>query len=300
MKILIAGCNGQLGSELTRILTVGKSELGNIPEDYQSAEVIGVDIDTLDIADAEQVKEYFTGNRFDIIFNCAAMTNVDKCESDYPAAFRANVIGPGNLAAAAKSCGAKLVHVSTDYVFDGNGSKPYVEWEVPSPNTAYGKSKLLGEQYAQRACERVFVVRTAWLYGYVGGNFVKTILKAARERGVLKVVDDQRGNPTNAVDLAHHLLKLAITDYYGTYHCTGDGECSWYGFTTEIIRLAGIPCEITPCTTAEFPRPAPRPAYSSLENIALQCTVGDDMRDWKDAIAAYMRHYNRESGEIVL
>ena len=300
MNILITGCNGQLGSELTRILTAGQSELGTIPLAFQSVSVRGVDIDTLDIADNQQVQNYFKDKAFDVVFNCAAMTNVDKCESEMDAAYKANVVGAGNIAAVAEMCGAKLIHVSTDYVFDGNGNKPYVEWDQTVPNTAYGKSKLLGEQYAQRACKKTFIVRTAWLYGYVGNNFVKTILRAARDGGALKVVDDQRGNPTNAADLAHHLLMLAASDYYGTYHCTGNGECSWFEFTKEIILLAGISCELMPCTTEEFPRPAPRPAYSALDNLALRCTVGDQMRPWQAAIAAYMTHYNQKSGEIAL
>ncbi len=300
MHILITGCHGQLGSELKRVLQAGSGELGAIPAALQGASLTCVDIDTLDIADNSAVKHFFSLHAFDIVFHCAAMTNVDACESNFEAAFKANAMGARNIADAAQNSGAKLIHVSTDYVFAGNGEKAYAEWDVPAPNTVYGKSKLLGEQYVSQACRRAFIVRTAWLYGYTGSNFVKTILKAARERGSLKVVNDQCGNPTNAADLAHHLIKLAASDYYGLYHCTGEGVCSWFEFTEEIIRLSGIPCEVTPCSTEEFPRPAPRPEYSALDNLALRATVGNEMRSWQAAIAAYMQKYDQNSGEFIL
>ena len=213
---------------------------------------------------------------------------------------KANAIGPRNLAMAAQQAGAKLVHVSTDYVFSGEDEAEKHEWDIAGPRSVYGSSKLLGEKYVAEQCSRYFIVRTAWLYGYIGGNFVKTILKAGKERGELKVVNDQRGNPTNAADLAHHLLKLAATKEYGVYHCTNNGTCSWYDFACEFVNLAGFPCRILPCTTEEFPRPAKRPAYSSLDNMMLRCTVGDEMRSWQNAIAAYMEHYNNDKGDIIL
>jgi dTDP-4-dehydrorhamnose reductase len=231
------------------------------------------------------------------IINCAAYTNVDKCESDADGAMKANAAGPRNLALAAEETGAKLIHISTDYVFSGDDASPRNEWDMPNPQSVYGYSKLLGEQYVRQFCRRSFIVRTAWLYGYTGNNFVKTVLKAARETGKVKVVNDQRGNPTNAADLAHHLLKLAATDGYGLYHCTNKGECSWYEFAAEFLRLSGLGHTIVPCTTEEYPRPAKRPAYSSLENRMLRITVGDEMRTWQDAIGAYMGHYDKESGE---
>jgi len=290
MKILITGSNGQLGSELRKIIKAGSSELGSIPDNIRNARLLCVDIDDVNIEDMEAVKAMVDSFAPDVIINCAAFTNVNQCETDRETAFKANAIGPRNLAVAAEQLGAKLIHMSTDYVFEGNGKKPYCEWNVCNPQSVYGYTKWLGEQYVRDFSTKYIIVRTAWLYGYDGNNFVKTIIKTAREKGALKVVDDQRGNPTNAVDLAHHLLKLADTNEYGVYHCTGDGECSWYEFACEIIRLAKIDCAITPCTTEEYPTPAKRPSYSSLENMMLKCTVGDEMRNWKDALAYFTEH----------
>jgi dTDP-4-dehydrorhamnose reductase len=298
MKILITGDKGQLGTELKRVLSCGCSELGDLPAELKNSPVTGVDIDGLDIASREAVNAFVRALKPEVIINCAAYTNVDKCESDADTAMKANAAGPRNLALAAEEVGAKLVHISTDYVFSGDNPAPRSEWDIPNPQSIYGYSKLLGEQYVRQFCRRSFIVRTAWLYGYTGNNFVKTILKAARETGKVRVVDDQRGNPTNAADLAHHLLKLAVTDGYGLYHCTNNGECSWYEFAREFLRLSGLECAITPCTTGEYPRPAKRPAYSSLDNRMLRITVGDEMRCWQDAIRAYMHHYDRETGKI--
>jgi dTDP-4-dehydrorhamnose reductase len=156
----------------------------------------------------------------------------------------------------------------------------------------YGKTKYLGEEYVKQFCSRYFIVRTAWLYGYTGGNFVKTMLRIAREKGSCRVVNDQRGNPTNAADLAHHLLKLLTTEEYGVYHATGNGECSWYEFTRKILEYAKIPAEVSPCTTAEYPTPAKRPAYSALDHAMLRATVGDEFRPWEDALRAFFEVYH--------
>jgi dTDP-4-dehydrorhamnose reductase len=217
---------------------------------------------------------------------------VNLCETEQQAAFRANALGPRNLALAAEKTGAKLLHVSTDYVFSGDGSRPYAEWEQPCPQSVYGKTKYLGEEYVKQFCSRYFIVRTAWLYGYTGGNFVKTMLRIAREKGSCRVVNDQRGNPTNAADLAHHLLKLLTTEEYGVYHATGNGECSWYEFTRKILEYAKIPAEVSPCTTAEYPTPAKRPAYSALDHAMLRATVGDEFRPWEDALRAFFEVYH--------
>ncbi len=289
LTILITGANGQLGQELTEMLRTGHSEIGDIPAAYQGANLILADIDTVDITDTVAVFAFVDQCRPDVIFNCAAMTNVNGCESDYASAMRINAIGVRNLARAAEKAGAKFVHVSTDYVFSGEmQAKPYCEWDLPAPNTVYGKSKWLGEQYAMQFCTRTFVVRTAWLYGRYGNNFVRTMQKLGKEKPFVSVVNDQRGNPTNANDLAYHLLLLGLTEEYGIYHCTGNGECSWYEFATEIMRLSGLACEVRPCTTAEYPTPAKRPAYSSLSHLMLSVTVGDHMRDWKDALTAFL------------
>lgn len=289
MKIMITGCYGQLGNELISILKSGKSEIGAMPEELKGAEILPVDVDSLDIADCEKVKAFVLENRPDVIINCAAMTNVDGCESDYVTAFKVNAMGVRNLSMAAKETGAKLIHVSTDYVFEGNGTRPYVEWDLVNPQSAYGASKALGEKYALTFNDKSFVVRTSWLYGYIGKNFVKTVRRVIRERGGITVVNDQRGNPTNANDLAHHLLKLALTEEYGIYHCTGEGECTWFDFAKKIAELSGFGDVVKPCTSDEFPTPTKRPAYSSLRNLALECTIGNEMRNWEDAIEEYIK-----------
>ena len=245
MKVLITGANGQLGTELRRCFARGCTELGPLPEKLRHASVVETDVgvpgmESLDITDRHAVAAFVRRHAPDVIFSCAAYTNVDGCDANPDDAFRVNALGARNLAMAAEEVGAKLVHISTDYVFCGAGSAPLSECETPAPKSMYGKTKLLGEEYVRQFCTRWFVVRTAWLYGYVGKNFVKTMVNAARKTGSLTVVDDQLGNPTNAADLAHHILKLAVTEEYGVYHCTGEGVCSWYEFTKEIVRLAGL------------------------------------------------------------
>lgn len=292
MKIMITGCHGQLGNELQSILKSGKSEIGSAPQEVLGAEILPVDIDTLDISDISAVNEFVSANRPDVIINCAAMTNVDGCESDYVTAFKVNALGVKNLAVCAEKIGAKFVHVSTDYVFAGNGTKPYCEWDKVDPQSVYGASKALGEKYALVFCKKSFVVRTSWLYGYIGKNFVKTVRRVIKSNGGIGVVCDQRGNPTNANDLAHHLLKLAVTEEYGIYHCTGEGECSWYDFAVKIAEYSGLGDTVTPCTTeeynAKFNVPTKRPEYSSLRNLALECTVGNEMRNWEVALKEYI------------
>jgi dTDP-4-dehydrorhamnose reductase len=295
-KIAVIGNKGQLGSELTRVLASGRSELGPIPDAYKGADIIGADTDSLDITDRDATRAFADKlGRADLLINCAAMTDVDACESNAEAAMRVNAVGARNAAFMARELRCPIVHISTDYVFDGRATKPYTEWDIPAPVSVYGKSKLLGERYVRETLPESFIMRTSWLYGRTGNNFVKTILNAAREKGALKVVDDQRGNPTNAADLAHHILKIGVTREYGLYHCTGNGECSWYDFAKEIVRLSGLPCEVNPCTTEEFPRPAPRPAYSAMDNLMLRCTVGDEMRMWLDAIAVFITNF----GELI-
>lgn len=288
MNILVTGSNGQLGNEIKSIVNSGKSEIGDDFKYLKSSKFNYIDIDELDITILKDVIKYVTSGNYDVIINCAAYTNVNGCESNIDTAFKVNSIGPRNLAIAAQKVGAKLIHVSTDYVFEGHGTQPYREWDSKLPQSVYGKTKALGEDYVSSFCTRYFIVRTAWLYGYVGGNFVKTMIKLAKEKGEVKVVNDQRGNPTNANDLAHHLLKLASTEEYGIYNCTGKGECSWYEFAKKIIEFAGIDAKVTPCTTKEFPTPARRPEFSSLDNLMLRCTIGDQMRDWEEALKEYI------------
>lgn len=292
MNLLITGSNGQLGNELVDLLSAMQSELGAVSAEYEDCSVTAVDVDKLDITNLDQVFEIVSTVQPDVIINCAAMTNVDACETEFETAMQVNAIGPRNLAMAAEEFDAKLIHVSTDYVFRGDSACAYCEWDITGPNTVYGKSKLLGEGYVKEFSTKHFIVRTSWLYGRVGHNFVKTMLRLGAEKPQITVVDDQRGNPTNAADLAFQLLELALTEEYGIYHCTGEGECSWCEFAREIMRLAGLPAQVLPCTSAQYPSPTPRPAFSSLNNLMLQCTVGNHMRDWQTALASYLSKLN--------
>ena len=298
MKLLITGENGQLGNELKRQIAQGGSALGPLPESLKNADVTGIDIEDGDLASKEVTFELVERCAPDVVINCAAFTNVDKCETERDTAFSANALAPRNLAMACEKVGAKLVQVSTDYVFSGQGDTPFSEADLPAPRSVYGSTKLLGERYVQQFCSRWFIVRTAWLYGRIGGNFVKTILRVAKEKGELQVVNDQFGNPTNAEDLAHHLLLLAGGEEYGLYHCTGTGICSWYDFAAEIVRLAGVNAKVNPCSTEAFysqaKRQAERPAYSPLDHSMLRATVGDWMRPWKEALAPYVAEMEQE------
>lgn len=288
MKILITGSKGQLGNELIDIIKSGKAEIGEVSEVVKNSEAIGLDVDELDITNLEQVTAKLNELKPDVVINCAAATNVDGCESNEDFAFKVNSIGPRNLAIVCEKIDAKLVQVSTDYVFSGVGNKPLTEYDLTAPYSVYGKTKLLGENYVREFSSRYFIVRTAWLYGYVGHNFVYTMKKLGKERDTITVVNDQKGNPTHANDLAYHILKLIQTEEYGVYHCTGKGECTWYDFAKMIIELSGEKCEVKPCTSEEYKTPAKRPEYSSLDNMMLRNTVGDEMRDWKDAIKSFM------------
>lgn len=292
MKILITGSNGQLGNELQKIVSTGKAEIGAVSEEIKNAEVFAMDVDTLDITNLEQVKKVLNEVKPDVVINCAAATNVDGCEANQDLAFKINSLGPRNLAMVAEELGAKIVQVSTDYVFSGVGEAPLKECDLVAPVSVYGKTKLLGEEFVRDFSTKYYIVRTAWLYGYVGHNFVYTMMKLGKDRDTLNVVNDQLGNPTHANDLAYHILKLIQTEEYGVYHCTGKGECSWYNFASEIMKLSGRNCTVNPCTSEEYksmyPNSADRPAYSSLDNMMLRCTIGDEMRDWKDALKTFM------------
>ncbi|MDU3724451.1 MAG: dTDP-4-dehydrorhamnose reductase [Clostridium celatum] len=292
MKILITGSNGQLGNELQKIVATGRAEIGSVSEQIKNSEVFALDVDKLDITKLEQVKTVLKEINPDVVINCAAATNVDGCEANKDLALKINAIGAKNLAIVSEEMGAKLVQVSTDYVFSGVGEIPLNESDLVAPYSVYGKTKLLGEEYVREFSSKYYIVRTAWLYGYVGHNFVYTMMRLGKEKESLSVVNDQLGNPTSANDLAYHILKLIETDEYGVYHCTGKGECSWYDFAAEIMKLAGRNCTVNPCTSEEYkamyPNSAKRPEYSSLDNMMLRCTVGDEMRDWKDALKTFM------------
>jgi dTDP-4-dehydrorhamnose reductase len=276
-KIIVTGCNGQLGRAIN-VVYAGDSEY----------ELINTDVEQLDITNVEAVMNFVADNQPYAIINCAAHTNVNACESQEDLAYKINAIGPRNLSIAAKSVGAKLVHISTDYVFPGeNREKPYTEFDQVGPQSMYGTTKLAGENFVKQFADKFFIIRTAWLYGD-GKNFVKTMLGAAKTNDVVKVVDDQIGSPTSAMELARAIKKLLPTDNYGLFHGTCEGVCSWADFTEEFYRLAGVTTKVQRITSDEYPSPAKRPAYSVLENYMFKLTTDIQFADWKDAIKEYM------------
>lgn len=287
MRLLITGANGQLGRAIKEQLAAD-----NAPAAYEGFVADWIDLPELDISSAEDVDAWFDGHDpYDVVINCAAFTNVDGCESNFPAAFAANALGPMNLARASARQGATLVHVSTDYVFPGTEPGERTEDDVPAPISAYGRSKLAGEGLARAANPRTHVVRTAWLYGD-GKNFVRTMLALGRTHDEVTVVDDQLGNPTSAEDLAHEILRIALTDSYGVWHCTNEGTCSWADLTEAAYELDGVECRVNRCSSADWkrmhPESADRPAYSSLRNGHLISTIGNQMRPWREALESYL------------
>ncbi|PZD96479.1 dTDP-4-dehydrorhamnose reductase [Paenibacillus sambharensis] len=277
MKLLVTGANGQLGRELVNLPTA------------EGVEIIGYDRDGLDITDLDACRRVLAEQRPDAVIHCAAYTAVDQAEADPDGAFRVNGAGTRNMAVAAEEIKAKLVYISTDYVFDGTGTSPYNEYDNTNPMTVYGKSKLAGERLAQTLCSRYFIVRTSWVYGKYGNNFVKTMLKLGPEKKQLKVVHDQIGSPTYTRDLAELLVELAGTDYYGIYHASNSGVCSWYEFAKAVFEESKLDVTVEPCTTSEFPRPAPRPAYSVMDASSLRANGLQRLRDWRDALKDYLK-----------
>lgn len=273
MKILIAGSNGQLGQELTKRLS--------------AHELITTNRNQLDITDIDAVMSTVKNTNPDIVINCAAHTAVDLCETDIDNAYRINAIGARNLAIASQQVEAKIIQVSTDYVFDGQTTKHYNEFDTTNPQTIYGKSKLAGEQMTATFNPKHYIIRTAWLYGE-GNNFVRTMLKLAQTNKTIKVVDDQHGTPTSTVELGKMVEHLIATDNYGVFHGTCEGECTWYEFACEIFRLAAVNVEVIPVRTEEFPRPAKRPKYSVLDNQMLKLTTNFKFSTWQQAIAQYI------------
>ncbi len=278
-KILVTGCNGQLGRAVNQVYAPEITE--------GTVEIINTDVSNLDITSINDVVRVVKECRPDVIINCAAHTNVNKCESDWDNAYKINAVGPRNLSVAAKKTGAKLIHVSTDYVFDGESDRPYTEFDATKPCGAYGRTKLEGEKFVKQFADRFFIVRTAWLYGD-GNNFVKTMLKLSETNEEVKVVADQFGTPTSALELARLIHYIEPTQNYGVFHGTCEGSCSWADFATEIFRLAGKNTRVKYITTAEYPTPAKRPAYSVLDNYMLRLTTDYVMADWKKALAEYM------------
>ncbi len=277
MKILITGGKGMLGRTLQKEFADETLCIADLPE--------------CDITDAEKTKAFFASFMPDVVIHCAAMTAVDRCETEVELATRLNVEGTRNVAVAADCCGAKLVAISTDYVFRGDADRPYTEEDIPDPQTVYGKTKFGGEEMVQRHCQNHLICRISWLYGAGGPSFVHAMMNLADgSRPQLKVVADQIGNPTSTTAVARKLRELLRhPEFRGTWHLTCEGETSWCGFAREIFRLAGKKQEVVPCTTAEFPRPAPRPANSRLEKGMLKKAGLAPMPDWHDALKEFMQ-----------
>lgn len=293
MRILITGASGQLGTELVKVLQTGQTVSGALPKIYADTKIDAVTHQLLNIADCQAVDKWFSNHPpYDLVINAAAQTNVDGCEKEEAQAYRVNAHGPENLALTVNRTGGKFIHVSTDYVFDGNEATPRTENDPVCPMSAYGRTKLAGEKLALDSCPKTFVVRTAWLYGAEGKNFVKTMLRLARQNGIIKVVNDQWGSPTNAADLADAVLRLAVTDQYGIYHAVNAGVCSWYDFACRIVDQKGISCEKLPLTSSEYkamcPASADRPAYSVLTTQKLETMIGRQMRTWQVAIDDFL------------
>ncbi|WP_026650834.1 dTDP-4-dehydrorhamnose reductase [Butyrivibrio proteoclasticus] len=285
-KIIVTGCNGQLGR------AINKELLGDSRYEIVNTDVFeGDGITPLDITNVDNVIKFAKEVKPEAIINCAAYTAVDKQESDVDLSYKINAIGPRNLAIAATELGAKLVHVSTDYVFDGNGTRPYVEFDQVGPVSVYGKTKLAGEEFVKQFADRFFTIRTAWLYGD-GKNFVKTMLGLSDKYDEVSVVKDQLGTPTSTKELAKAIHFLLGTENYGTFHGTCEGDTNWADFTEEIFRLAGKSTKVNHVTTKEYleknPQAAPRPAYSILENYMFKLTSDFMFADWHDAIRDYL------------
>jgi dTDP-4-dehydrorhamnose reductase len=278
MKILITGGKGQLGRDLEKILlNTGKYELTCLGHD------------ALDITKPGNVQQVVLTNRPEVIIHAAANTNVDSCELDKDSAYLVNALGSRNVAVAAAKTGAKLVYISTDYVFNGKAGRPYIEFDLPDPINIYGKSKLAGEQYVAGLSDRYFIVRTSWLYGRHGKNFVKTMLSLAKEKKEVSVVNDQVGSPTYTKDLAHFIAELIQTELYGIYHATNGGECSWFDFARAIFKIANLSqIKVKPATTLELNRPAPRPAYSVLDNYCIRLQGLPGLRPWEEALQEFL------------
>ena len=286
-KILVTGANGQLGR-------ANRHEYAGENVKYNNTDVIMTEgLHTpLDITSIDEVMSLVKETKPDVIINCAAHTNVDKCEQEWDLAYKINAIGPRNLSIAATETGAKMVHVSTDYVFEGNGTRPYTEFDEIHPISAYGKTKAEGEKFVREFAQRYFILRTAWLYGD-GKNFVKTMLRLSETHDEVNVVCDQLGSPTSAAELARMIHFLEPTENYGLFHATCEGDTNWADFTEEIFRLAGKKTKVNHVTSKQYkemnPASADRPAYSILENYMIKLTSDFRMADWKDAIAEYMK-----------
>lgn len=284
-NVLVTGANGQLGSELKRLEDINPNE---------NFKFFFTDVDTLDITDIDSLDDYVKRNSIKYIINCAAYTAVDKAEDDVELCYKINRDAVINLGTVTTNNKAKMIHVSTDYVFDGTGTRPYVETDAVNPQSVYGKSKQEGESELQRVCPDAVIIRTAWLYSIYGNNFVKTMIRLGNERDELNVVADQTGTPTNAADLANaigKILEYSIGNEFkgGIYHFSDEGVTTWYDFTLAIHKDAGITCKVNPITTDQYPTKAARPKYSVLDKTKIKETFGINIPSWEDSLAVCVK-----------
>lgn len=285
MNILITGCNGQLGNEIL-ILERSNTQHRYFNTDIQEHAPGVANYSKLDITDKNAVQEFINANSIGGIINCAAYTAVDKAETDRDACVRLNTLAPVYLAEAINDAGGWIIHVSTDYVFDGTGHTPYVEDAQTCPNSVYGDTKLAGEMAVRSCAANHAIIRTAWLYSEFGKNFVKTMIALGQTKTELNVVADQIGTPTYALDLAKAIFRIIDHGIIpGTYHFSNEGAISWYDFTKAIHRIAGIAtCDVKPIHTAEYPTPAKRPHYSVLDKTKIKATYGITIPYWEESL----------------
>lgn len=291
MNILITGANGQLGTEM-RLLSLSHPQ-----HQYFFADVMAVDNTptySLDITDEAAVAALVNEQHIDCIVNCAAYTNVDRAEDDEPTALRINADGVACLAKAAAQYGARIVHISTDYVFSGDEHQPCRETDPVAPRTAYGRTKLQGEQVLQTICQDAIIIRTAWLYSPFGNNFVKTMLRLSQDHSTLRVVFDQIGTPTYAADLATAIFAAIESEQWhaGIYHFTNEGVCSWFDFTHEIMRQAGKQVAVQPILSSEYAYRTPRPHYSVLDKAKIKATFGIEIPHWTESLQKCLQRLN--------
>ncbi|MEC0106168.1 dTDP-4-dehydrorhamnose reductase [Paenibacillus taichungensis] len=282
MKVLVTGANGQLGRDVVLLL------------EKEGHSVLACDRDQMDITNQVQCNDVISLYYPEVVIHCAAYTAVDTAETDIDGAYKVNAVGTRNVAVAAEKARAKLIYISTDYVFDGNSVHPYQEYDDTNPQSVYGKSKRAGELLVQSLSSKWFVVRTSWVYGLYGNNFVKTMLKLGQEKPKLQVVHDQKGSPTYTVDLAGFILELMQTEMYGVYHASNSDTCTWYEFTQAIFEEArsvggiSIQAQLEPCTTEQFPRPAPRPQNSVMDHLSIRTNGLADLRPWREGLREFI------------
>lgn len=285
MRVLITGAKGQLGTDV-----MAELKSNNI-------EALGIDREELDIVDAKACEEFFdkanAEKRIDAVIHCAAYTAVDKAEDEQELSYNINALGTKNIATACKKFDMKLMYISTDYVFNGQGERPWEPDDERQPLNVYGKTKYEGELFVEEITKKYFIVRIAWVFGIAGNNFIKTMLKLAKERDSLTVVDDQIGSPTYTADLSKLLVSMIQTDKYGRYHATNEGYCSWYEFAKEIFKVAGVTINVAAVDSSAYPAKAKRPANSRMEKKKLDEMGFKRLPSWQDATRRYIEELQK-------